>query len=119
MEKQVKCDRATLQTRRVSQKKDLISSKDRSHPSKHLAFLSLKIHHIKQCGTSLQKPILQWHPNLPYQDSNNSITLCGITQWIPNKQNTKKPTQMLQGNEEEDDPPTLHTSYTYNIKQEK
>ena len=58
-EKQEKCDRATLQARRVCKKKDLISSKDRSHPSKHLAFVSLQIHHIKQCGTSLQKSILQ------------------------------------------------------------
>ena len=47
MEEQVKCDKATLQTRRVWQKKDLISSKDRSHPSKYPAFLSLQIHHIK------------------------------------------------------------------------
>ena len=54
MEKQVNCDKTTLQTRRVWHKKDLISSKDCSHPSKHLAFLSLQIHHIKQCGTSLQ-----------------------------------------------------------------
>ena len=39
MEEQVKCDKATLQTRRVWQKKDLISIKDRSHPSKHLSLL--------------------------------------------------------------------------------
>ena len=49
-EKQEICDKATLQTRRVCKKKDLISNKDCSHPSKHLAFLSLQIHHIKQCG---------------------------------------------------------------------
>ena len=57
-DKQEKCDRATLQVRRVCKKKDLISTKDQSHLSKHLAFLSLQIHHIKQCGTSLQKSIL-------------------------------------------------------------
>ena len=53
----------------VCKKKDLISSKERSHPSKHLAFLSLQIHYIKQCGTSLQKSILWCRPNLPCQDS--------------------------------------------------
>ena len=47
MEKQEKCDRAILQARRVCKKKDLIASEDHSHPSKHLAFLSLQIHHIK------------------------------------------------------------------------
>ena len=41
-EKQEKCDRATLHTKRVCKKKDLISSKDNSQPSKHLAFLSLQ-----------------------------------------------------------------------------
>ena len=86
-EKQEKCDRATLQTRRVCKKKDLISSKDCSHLSKQQALLPLQIHHIKQCGTSLQKSILRCHPNLPSQDSNNSITLSDITQCSPNKQN--------------------------------
>lgn len=33
MEEQVKRNEATLQTRRVWQKKDFISSKDHSHPS--------------------------------------------------------------------------------------
>ena len=70
-------------------KKDLISSKDCLHPSKHVAFLSLQIHHIKQCGTSLQKSILRCCLKLICQDSNNSITFCGITQWSPNKHNTK------------------------------
>ena len=46
-EKQEKCGNAALQTRRVCKKKDLISSKDCSHPSKHLAFRLLQIHHIK------------------------------------------------------------------------
>ena len=41
-EKQEKCNKATLHTKRVYKKKDLISSKDRSQPSKHLAFLSLQ-----------------------------------------------------------------------------
>ena len=43
-EKQEKCDRATLHTRRVCKKKDLISSKERSQPSKLLAFLSRQMH---------------------------------------------------------------------------
>ena len=46
-EKQEKCNRATLHTRRVCKKNDIISRKDCLHPSKHLAFLSLQIHHIK------------------------------------------------------------------------
>ena len=44
-EEQEKYDKTTLQTRRVCKKKDLISSKDLSHPSKHLAFPSLQIQH--------------------------------------------------------------------------
>ena len=88
-EKQEKCDRVTLHTSRVRKKNNLISSKDRSHPLKHLAFLLLQINHIKQFDTSLQKSILRCLPNLPCQDSNNSITVWGITQWSPNKQNTK------------------------------
>ena len=40
--KQEKCDRATLHTKRVCKKTDLISSKDHSQPSKHVAFLSLQ-----------------------------------------------------------------------------
>ena len=74
----------------VCKKKDLISSKDRSRPSKKQAFLSLQIHHIKKCGTSLQKSILRCRPNLPCQDSNNSITISDITQCSPNKQNTNE-----------------------------
>ena len=40
-EKQEKFYKTTLQSRKVCKKKDLFSSKDRSQPSKHLAFLSL------------------------------------------------------------------------------
>ena len=54
-EKQENCDRVSVQTKRVCKKKDLISSKGCSHPSKHLVFLSPKIPHIKQCRTSLQE----------------------------------------------------------------
>ena len=61
-EEQEKCDKTTLQLRRVCKKKELISSNDHLHPSKHLAFLSHQIHHIKQCGTSLQKSKLQCRP---------------------------------------------------------
>ena len=64
-EKHEKCEKAILQSRRVCKKKDLISSNDRSHLSKHLAFISLQIHHIKQCSTSLQKYILRCRLNLP------------------------------------------------------
>ena len=41
-EKQENCDRVSVQTKRVCKKKDLISSKDCSQSSKHLAFLSLQ-----------------------------------------------------------------------------
>ena len=78
-EKQEQSNKATLQISRICKKEDLISSKEHSHPSKHLAFLSLQIHHIKQWGTSLQKIILRCCPNLPCQDSNTSSTLSGIT----------------------------------------
>ena len=118
-EKQEKCDKATLQKRIVCKKKDLISNKDRSHPSKHLALLSLQIHHIKQCGTSLQKKILQCRLNLPCQDSNNSTTLRGITQWSPNNKTPKTTAHKLLGNEIKDDPLTPHTSYTHSTNQEQ
>ena len=85
---QEKWQKTTLQSRRVCRKKDLISNIERSHPSKLLAFLSRQIHHKKQWGTILHIFIFLCRPNLPCQDSNNPITFWGITQWIPNKQNT-------------------------------
>ena len=117
MEKQVNCDKTTLQTRRVWQKKDLISSKDYSHPSKHLAFLSLQIHHIKQCGTSLQIP----ESLNAYIAMMSKLTLPRLKQlnylmWynpVNSKQTNKTPkttTQMLWGSEEEGDSLTPHTS---------
>ena len=117
-EEQERWQKTTLQSRNVQKKKDLISSLEHSHPSKLLVFFSRQIHHIKQWGTSLQKSMLRCCPNLPYQDSNNSITLWGITQWIPNKQNTNDHNSQAMGNEEEDDPLTSHNSYTYSTNQE-
>ena len=73
---QEKWEKTTLQSKRVCKKKDLISSKERSQPSKFLAFISRQMHQIKQWGTNLQT-------------SNNSRTIWGITHWIPNKQKTK------------------------------
>ena len=40
--------KTTLHSKRVCKKKDLISSKERSQPSKLLAFLSRQMHQIKQ-----------------------------------------------------------------------
>ena len=91
-EEQEKWQKTTLQSRRVcrkkKKKKNLISNIKCSHPSKLLAFLSRQIHHNKQWGTILHNSMFLCCPNIPYQDSNNSITLWGITQWTPNKQNT-------------------------------
>ena len=61
---------------------------DRSQSSKYLAFHSRHKHQNKQCGTNLHKSIFRCLPNLPYQEANNSLTLYGITQCIPNKQKT-------------------------------
>ena len=47
-EEQEKWEKTTLQSKRVCKKKDLISSKERSQPSKLLAFLSRQMHQIKQ-----------------------------------------------------------------------
>ena len=52
-EKKEKCNRATLQARRVCRKEDLISSKDRSHPSKHLASKYTISSSAAQVSTSL------------------------------------------------------------------
>ena len=115
-EEQERWQKTTLQSRRVCKKQDLISSVERSHPSKLSAFLSRQIHHIKQWDTSLQKSMLRCCPNLPCQDSNNSITLWGI-----GFQTNKTPmttTHKLWGNEAEDDPLTSHNSYTYSNNQE-
>ena len=58
---------------------------DHSQSSKHLACRSRHKHQNKQCGTNLHKSILRCLPNLPCQEANNSLTLYGITQWIPKK----------------------------------
>ena len=119
-EKQEEWEKATLQSRRVCKKKDLIFSIERSHPSKLLTFLSRQIHPIKQCSTSTQKSILQWCPNLPRQDSNNSITFCGIpSEFQTNNRTPMTTNHMLWGNEEEDDLLTPHNSYTYDTNQEQ
>ena len=77
-----------LHSRRVRKKKNLMSRIDRSQSSKHLAFHSRHMHQNKQCGTNLHKPIFRCLPNFPYQEANTSLTLYGITQYIPNKQKT-------------------------------
>ena len=86
---QEKWEKTTLHSKRVCKKKDLISSKKRSQPSKLLAFLSRQMHQIKQWGTNLQTSIWQCCANFPCQASNNSRIVWGITHWIPNKQKTK------------------------------
>ena len=113
-EEQEKWEKTTLHSKRECKKKDLISSKERSQPSKLLAFLSSQMHQIKQWGTSLQTSIWRCHTNFPCQASNNLRTIWGITHWIPNKQKT---TPKLWSNEVEDDPLTPPTSYTYSTSQ--
>ena len=61
---------------------------DCSQSSKHQEFHSHHKHENKQCGTNLHKSIFWCLPNLPCQEANNSLTLYGITQCIPNKQKT-------------------------------
>ena len=88
-EEQEKWEKTTLHSKRVCKKKDLISSKEGSQPSKLLAFLPRQMHQIKQWGTSLQTSIWWCRTNFPYQATNNSRTVWDITHWIPNKQKTK------------------------------
>ena len=94
------------------QEKDLISSKERSQPSKLLAFLSRQMHQIKQWGSNLQTSMWRCRANFPCQALNNSRTVRGITHWIPNKQKTKDHNSQAWSNEVEDDPPTSHISST-------
>ena len=75
-EKQEKWDKATLLSKRVCKKKDLISSVERSHPSKLLAFFSCQIHHIKQCSTvskSLCCDAAQTYPTKTLKQLNNLV----------------------------------------------
>ena len=101
-------------------KKDLISSKDRLQPSKHLAFLSLQIHHIKQCGTSLQKSILRCCLKLIFQDSNKfNYLLWNNPMKSKQTQHQRPHLKSYGGNKAEDDPPIPHISYTCNTNQEQ
>ena len=88
-EEQEKWEKTTLHSKRVCKKKYLISSKERYQPSKLLAFFSCQMHQIKQWDTNFQTSMWRCHANFPYQVSNNSRTVWGITHWIPNKQKTK------------------------------
>ena len=88
-EEQERWEKTTLHSKSVCKKKDLISSKERSQPSKLLTFLARQMHQIKQWGTNLQTSMWRCCANFPCQASNNSRTLWGITHWIPNKQKTK------------------------------
>ena len=84
---------------------------DRSQPSKHVAFRSLQILHINQCSTNLQLDIFWCQLNFPFHEANNSITLCNIAQWIPNKQMTIVTTHKLYASEEENDLLIPRSSY--------
>ena len=77
-EEQEKWEKTTLHSKRVRKKKDLISSKKRSQPSKLLAFLSRQMHQIKQWGTNFQTSIWRCRTNFPCQGSNNSRTVWSI-----------------------------------------
>ena len=79
------------QSNKVLKKKSLRSGMDLSLSSKHLLFLSLQRHHIKQRGTINHIWPFLWRPNLPcYQAkrAKSSTTDCGITQLTPNKPKT-------------------------------
>ena len=43
------------------------------------------MHHIKQQGTTIQIAPFRCRPDFPFQQANNSITIFGIAQWMPNK----------------------------------
>jgi len=81
---------AKLNSNQSTEKKRLNSKIDCSQSSKHLAFRFCYKHQNKHCGTNLHKSIFQCLLNLCCQDANCSLTLYGISQWIPNKQNKKK-----------------------------
>ena len=74
------------QSRRVLRKKSLRSETNLSKCSKLL--LSCQMHHIKQWGTAIQIAKFRCLPNFSCQQANNSTTIFGITQWMPNKVNT-------------------------------
>lgn len=65
-ETQGKTWRALAHSSKEEKKKDLRSMRDRSTSSKFLAFLSLKMHHIKQCSTIFQIATLRCRPKLPF-----------------------------------------------------
>ena len=84
---------------------------------KALAFLSRQMHQIKQWGTNLQTSMWRCHANFPYQALNNSRTVWGITQWMPNKQKTKDHNSQAMEQWSRRWSTDSHTSYTYNASQ--
>ena len=59
-----------------------------SMSSKFQSFLSLYIHHMKQCRAAIHNWPFRWCQKQPGQQANNSSTVFSITQQTPNKSNT-------------------------------
>ena len=76
------------QSNKVLKKKSLRSSMDLSLSSKHLLFISLQRHHIKQWGTINHIWPFLWWPSLSCQQARSPKTDCDITQLTPNKPKT-------------------------------
>ena len=73
------------QSNKVLKKNNLRSGMDISLSSKHLLFLSLQRHHIKQWRTIIHIWPFRWRPNRPCQQARSHTTDFGITQLTPNK----------------------------------
>jgi hypothetical protein len=65
------------------------SIEDLYESSNALQFLSRQSIHIRHNGTTSQITLYPFLGPPPFQQANTSITLEGITQATPNKQNTK------------------------------
>ena len=76
------------QSNKVLKKNNLRFGMDLSLSSKHLLFLLLQRHHIKQWGTINHIWPFRWWPNLPCQQASSPKTDCNITQLTPNKPKT-------------------------------
>ena len=87
---------------------------DLSLSSKHLLFLSLQRHHIRQRGTIIHIWMFQWRPNRPCQQARSSTIDFGITQLTPNKPKTIDHKSMATDNEGKDGQLIHLYTYMYN-----
>ena len=69
-------------------KKSNFKSDEHPTPSNTCWLHSRQKVHVRHKGTAPYRSALRGLPKLPFQPANNPITLLGIAQWSPNKQNT-------------------------------